>query len=363
MGIIDWVLGRTAAASRNRSETAKERAAPTTIEPKPRGGQAKRKDAKPSASKSELIRISGIPAYRKELLFLVIGEPPASAGSMVSLTMTSDGVIHKNTPDPSIIYSALPVSEKLVVDLPKMGYFPSYFKMTPDQRAAYLAWLCDVTKPIDIGYVFVYYYGLERHLIYGNFDGAVNEILLLRKYHDQGSFSSYSSSALIHGCLVRKRADVLMHLYQDLSFDYFGNSSLLLLHAHNLDLTPEMLVRLSLLLPVKGISRKYIRENTDLYREALLEELRAEFGRELYPFGNKYDLSQVKGISYPLFANIGLSDEIRAPSLPNLFHCEPFQREFALFFAKVHGRAKALKRIKRSRSTSGSSVESLRAPE
>ena len=120
MGIIDWVLGRRAAASHNRFEIAKERADPTSVEPNPRGQQVKREDATPSASKPDLVQISGIPPYRKELLLLVIGEPPASAGSMVSLIMTSDGVIQKNTPDPSTIYSALPVSEKLVVDLPKI---------------------------------------------------------------------------------------------------------------------------------------------------------------------------------------------------------------------------------------------------
>jgi len=220
-----------------------------------------------------------------------------------------------------------------------------------------------VTMPIDIGYVFVYYYGLERHLVYGNFEAAVNEVLLLRKHHQQGSFLAYSSSALVHGCLIRKRADMLMHLYEDLDFDYFGNSSLLLLHVQGLDLTPDMLVRLSIILQIKGVSRKYIKENIDIYREALIAELRDEFGVELYPFGNNCDLSQVKGISYPLFANISFPDQIGAPSLPNLLHYEPFLLELGAFFAKVHGRTKGLKRARRNSSSSTSLIDPPRLPE
>jgi hypothetical protein len=48
-----------------------------------------------------------------------------------------------------------------------LGYWPNYSELTPSARRAYLEWLasgrCAPNAPI--GYVFVYFYGLERRLI------------------------------------------------------------------------------------------------------------------------------------------------------------------------------------------------------
>ena len=48
----------------------------------------------------------------------------------------------------------------------QMGYWPSYRRITPQSRAAYIEWLAsDRSNPETyIGYVFIYFYGLERRL-------------------------------------------------------------------------------------------------------------------------------------------------------------------------------------------------------
>ena len=48
-----------------------------------------------------------------------------------------------------------------------MGYWPSYSQISPRARAAYLAWLQDGRKDKNayIGYVFLFFYGLERRLL------------------------------------------------------------------------------------------------------------------------------------------------------------------------------------------------------
>jgi len=298
-------------------------------------------DSAPLVSRTQLA-IGGIPPYRKDLLFITDDEPPRSTAFM-TLTITADGELTQSTKDPSTIYKALPVSPKIPNEIPKLGYFPSYAGMTPDQRAVYLNWLRDVTSPIDIGYVFVYYYGLERHLVYGNFEAAAKEIILLRKHHDQGSFTGYSSSALIHGCLRRGRADILVELYRDSGFDYFDNSSLLLLHTQNLGLTTDMLLRLALLLHVPGATKKYIKDNKSIFKECIQETLKDEFASDAYAFAHKCNIRDVKSIAYAIFANISLPSEVRAPSLPNLLHHKPFQDEFAAFFQRVHERTKRAK--------------------
>ena len=150
----------------------------------------------------------------------------------------------------------------------------------------------------------------------------------------------------MHACLLRKRVDTLRHLYLDLNFDYFGNSALLIMHQQNLDLLPDMLIRLAMSLT--GVNKRYIKEKCPMYQRALLEALRDRFGTESYPFAQNYKLDQVAGISYALFANISFGQDVRTPSLPNLLHHHPFVQEFETFFQYVHEKAKALRKSLKS---------------
>ncbi len=188
-----------------------------------------------STNQPELIKI---PPYRQKLLFISHNKPRGhDFGLQITISISQQGGIGINSEvpdDPSTIYSTLPAVDSTNKEcVPKLSYFPSYSEMQPEQRGLYLRWLYDVTTPIDIGYVFVYYYGLDRHLIYGDFDAAFDEIRLLRQHHDNGSFQGYSASALVHSCLLRKRIDKLQDLYAS-GFDYFDNSNLLILYHKDL---------------------------------------------------------------------------------------------------------------------------------
>jgi tellurite resistance protein len=73
------------------------------------------------------------------------------------------------TVDPALINPALPVDQRQ----PDWGgqgldYWPSYGDIPPQSRAAYLAWLADGRRfpRAPIGYVFLYFYGLERRVLY-----------------------------------------------------------------------------------------------------------------------------------------------------------------------------------------------------
>ncbi|WP_204138291.1 TerB N-terminal domain-containing protein [Halomicronema sp. CCY15110] len=90
-----------------------------------------------------------------------------------------------------------------------MGYWPSYSDIRPDCRAAYLEWLSGDRCAPDacIGYVFLFFYGLERRVL-RDFQALkidVSEELaqitaeverLLEIYRSNGSFSSYGSRFL-----------------------------------------------------------------------------------------------------------------------------------------------------------------------
>lgn len=84
-----------------------------------------------------------------------------------------------------------------------MGYWPSYEEIPPSCRAAYLAWLADGRRDPNayIGYVFLYFYGLERRVLHDYSQGASSgeeraEIFkevkrLLKLYGDDNSFAQY----------------------------------------------------------------------------------------------------------------------------------------------------------------------------
>ena len=90
----------------------------------------------------------------------------------------------------------------------KMGYWPSYSSIPPNCRAAYLHWLLDGRRApgAHIGYVFLYFYGLERRLLVDSqrspaaraeHPTLVREVeRLLRIYGANGSFSGYAGNLL-----------------------------------------------------------------------------------------------------------------------------------------------------------------------
>lgn len=87
-----------------------------------------------------------------------------------------------------------------------MGYWPSYSEIQPASRAAYLDWLAH-GRPggAYIGYVFLFFYGIERKLICEEPEDAnraeraqlLDEVRrLLRLYPESGSFQRYASDFL-----------------------------------------------------------------------------------------------------------------------------------------------------------------------
>ncbi len=80
------------------------------------------------------------------------------------------GIPQKNSsePDPSVINPRLPIaSVHPNLSLKQMGYWPSYSTTSPEARKAYLSWLAGgrMDPSADIGYVFLFFYGLERRVL------------------------------------------------------------------------------------------------------------------------------------------------------------------------------------------------------
>jgi uncharacterized tellurite resistance protein B-like protein len=107
--------------------------------------------------------------------------------------------------EPSLIIAELPVTPITYAHPEPLPYWPSYSQASSDQRAVYLHWLIDDRKhlPPEIGYAFMFFYGLERRALVDQADHQVifNEVLRLRKLNAQSrqpnrSFDSYTGSFL-----------------------------------------------------------------------------------------------------------------------------------------------------------------------
>lgn len=103
--------------------------------------------------------------------------------------------------DPALINPDLPVAKSNPDKAgQKMGYWPSYSEIAPECRLAYLEWLATgrVDPGTAIGYVFLYFYGLERRIIVDmpaddEIHVLVEEVKRLRTiYSNNHSFDSYS---------------------------------------------------------------------------------------------------------------------------------------------------------------------------
>ena len=99
-------------------------------------------------------------------------------GISLSISFSSDE-------EPSLIFMGLPIAH---VDGPveRPPYYPTYKGLTPEQRGIYWKLLANpYDETIDIGYIFILYYGLERYLLTDKYEEVIDVILKLRDVHSK----------------------------------------------------------------------------------------------------------------------------------------------------------------------------------
>lgn len=108
--------------------------------------------------------------------------------------------------DPALINPNLQVSRDFLdISERRTSHWPSYSGISPEARRAYLQWLASGRRDpkADIGYVFLFFYGLERRALIdaAQFQDDIATIIdeiknLLAIYGDNNSFRHYASSFL-----------------------------------------------------------------------------------------------------------------------------------------------------------------------
>jgi hypothetical protein len=247
--------------------------------------------------------------------------------------------------EPSLISLFHPINPEVVID--PLNYNPNYSKLNPGQRFRYLSWLSNPLDEIEIGYVFLFYYGLERHLIYGKFDEAFEMILKLRQFHGHQSFQFYSLNALIISVLIKKRKDCLGKVFEELKNSHIQGSLELYLYAKfifgsNLD-SDELI---SFARKVGFANTNYIKKEYELFKKKM-DEILIEIYEE--PF---FDLSVFdEYIPVPVdvltFANVSLGSDLRMVTVPNFFQIEDFCNSVRSILSDVHQKVKNELRTRR----------------
>ncbi|MGI6423094.1 MAG: TerB N-terminal domain-containing protein [Candidatus Dojkabacteria bacterium] len=268
-----------------------------------------------------------------------LAESPTSINIVISLT--DDGVstskkekgIHS---EPSMIWKKLRVTPNSNLEEDAM-YWPTYFRFTPEQRYQYINWLRDITQPTNLSYVFLYFYGLERHLLVGNYDDAVLEIRRLLLAHKAQSFQSYAMTSLIMASLARQRNDIINMVPEILESE--ANEALLLRMIYGTSISAEDVIDMSS--RVGFTNKRYIKAYPDLFKTTLQRNI-DQFEKEYGPILKQFDISKMKKEERSVFANMSIPEEYRCIKIPQVFENKKFTNAMKTMLQNTHDEVKQI---------------------
>lgn len=157
-------------------------------------------------------RIPAAPKHFRSAVWIPVGEAVEVGGVLIP-----GGLVYVGTSlptpmggnDPCLVDPSKFVASHGDYTERQMGYWPSYSEISPSARRAYLNWLAGGREDpeADIGYVFIFFYGLERRAILdaskddmakGDWPVIATELRRLLDIYGakSGSFRSYAGSLL-----------------------------------------------------------------------------------------------------------------------------------------------------------------------
>ena len=255
-----------------------------------------------------------IPEKTRSLLWITDKEAPnsgiAAFDPLSGQAIYAEGLMLQSDKDdlqaePSLIWARLPIEPNEFKLPTEPFYYPTYRALSPQHKFQYLNWLRDITKPTWLSFVFLYLYGLERHLVLGDYENAVDEIKMLIKHHDIGTYA-YNDIAL--ASVVRGK-NILLDV-PDIEEHIFDPAWLRAYH--KMSLTPAVVLKYAA--QAGFTNTRYIKLQPDLFTEKLqsnIDKLENSMGGAFF---SKFSLS---GYSIHQLSNVSLrsyTDDIRTPS-------------------------------------------------
>ena len=250
-----------------------------------------------------------------------------------------------NQEEPSLIYTNQKICQpQRIEDVERPPYYPTYSGLTPEQKWVYLNLLANpYNSSIDIGFVFILYYGLERHLLSGNFEKAIDVILKLRDVHTNKSFQSYSANAIVLSCMLHQRGDLVLKFIESLDKEhelaFSDNLFLICYFSFDLPLLPKDIMRMAKTFEFNNTN--YIKKYPDLFLECLKNIIKNKTGIEsidLKQYLTPTEIKKVKRKDVGIFANMSIID--KSIPIPLLSENFKLKREMYNFLEVTHEEVK-----------------------
>ncbi len=220
-----------------------------------------------------------------------------------------------NAGEPSVIDLRYPVAASADPEITEpLSYYPSYAKMTPQQRRLYWDFLADpYSGRANIGYVFTLYYGLERHLLTGNRAQALHVILNLRDVYENSSFQNYSANAILLTAVLTHDGNMIREFFRSLDKEYeMQFSRNLLLNVKWMLGVPVMPAEIIEMMQIFGFRKKaYVEEHSDIFFDQLSRIISEQYDDgeiRIDRFLDEAEYAALPKSEVPLFANMELQD-------------------------------------------------------
>lgn len=208
--------------------------------------------------------------------------------------------------EPSLISLSYPINiSSLTNPLDEIGYFPSYKSLNSKERGIYLKWLKNPleNKDICIGYVFIFYYGLERFLFLENRIDAFDMILQLRKIYTNNSFQHYSLSSLLSYAFATKSEDLITKIMTTFPEEISSYTNFKIWNKYPLN-SQEIIFLAS---KVGFTNKRYIKLEYNIFKKQLENLLFLKSNTYLFNL-NTYDSTNIKLKNIIFTANYSLRE-------------------------------------------------------
>lgn len=243
--------------------------------------------------------------------------------------------------EPSALDVFLPI--KKGVNNEKVGYYPAYSDLNEVQRYQYLNWLKDIDQEIDISYVFIFYYGLERYLFTDKLKDACNMIHKLQKNHPNGSFYSYSSDALLMTALKHKDISLLEMLDKE-KIQPLAYASIKGALAKSFNYSD--IVSFSRI--VGWTNKRYIDSEYNLFLSELEKILKNTFNSNEY-YVDPEEYRRIKTPVTLMLANYSLNIDDRKFEIPDILSSIRIKKDLYKLLETTHNNVKIILRERRKK--------------
>ncbi len=232
--------------------------------------------------------------------------------------------------DASLIDGTLPVAPSGAVVREGLPYWPNYYDCSPAQRSRYLDWLLSGKSDPDaeLGYVFIYFYGLERRVLLDQADHipiAQELIRLLPIYDSSNSFRRYVSTLLWLTLYLASRAVAVPETLLVDAINVTGrwNNELLGMYLAILYSEQQHLPASAAYLVGENDSRSsssvIIRRHRDEFRSLFEAKYHKHYGDGLLLRASKrLRRIQYRPASATLLRGLGTLDDLSLPEMPDI---------------------------------------------